>query len=121
MDKNKQTTKSIDEYIESFPEEIQQKLEAIRALIHKIAPLAKEKISYQMPAFDQNGIIVYFAAFSDHIGFYPTSSGVTDFEGELGEYKHSKGAIQFPLDKPLPMELIRRIVQFRLEENTSSP
>lgn len=108
---------SIDEYISWFPKNVQEKLEELRALIHEIAPLAKERISYQMPAFDQNGILVYFAAFSKHIGFYPTSSGVTAFEHELGEYKHSKGAIQFPLDRPLPMELIRRIVQFRLEEN----
>jgi uncharacterized protein YdhG (YjbR/CyaY superfamily) len=112
--------KSIDEYIGSFPEEVQQKLEEIRALINEIAPKAKERISYQMPAFDQNGIIVYFAAFSNHIGFYPTSSGVTAFESELGDYKHSKGAIQFPLDKPLPIELIRKIVQYRLKENLSS-
>jgi len=113
--------KSIDEYISWFPKSVQQKLEEMRALIHETAPKANEKISYQMPAFELNGILVYFAAFSKHIGFYPTSSGVDAFKGELGEYNHSKGAIQFPLDKPLPMELIRRIVTFRLEENTNSP
>jgi uncharacterized protein YdhG (YjbR/CyaY superfamily) len=112
--------KSIDEYISWFPINVQQKLEEMRALIHETAPKANEKISYQMPAFDQNGILVYFATFSKHIGFYPTSSGITAFESELGGYKHSKGAIQFPLDKPLPADLIRRIVQFRLEENSKN-
>ena len=90
----------------------------LRATIRKAAPGAEEKISYRMPAFNLNGILVYFAAQTRHIGFYPTSSGVTAFKEELGDYKSSKGAIQFPIDRPLPLELITRIVKFRVRENT---
>ena len=108
---------NIDGYIANFPVHVQDKLEELRAAIKKAAPEAEEKISYQMPAYMLKGILVYFAAFSKHIGFYPTSSGVEKFKKELAGFKSSKGAIQFPIDKPLPLDLITRIVKFRLKEN----
>ena len=89
----------------------------MRAIIKKAAPKAEEVISYSMPAFKQSGILVYFAAQSKHIGFYPTASGIIDFKKELVDYKHSKGAIQFPYDKPLPVSLITQIVKFRVAED----
>ncbi len=109
--------KNIDEYIADFPEDIQKKLMKIRTAIKKAAPAAEEKISYGMPAFGMKGILVYFAAFKNHIGFFPTSSGVEAFKKELTGLKNSKGAIQFPLNKPLPIKLITRIVNFRIKEN----
>ncbi len=108
-----------DEYIDGFPPEIREKLEEIRAIIKKAAPGAKEVISYQMPAFSQNGILVYFAAHKNHIGFYPTSSGIENFKKEFSGFKSSKGAVQFPIDKTLPADLITRMVKFRLNENLS--
>ncbi len=117
MDRNN-NYRTIDEYILQFSPEIQDKLRALRKVIKEAAPGAEEKISYQMPAFAQNGILVYFAAFKDHIGFFPTSSGIAEFKDELSRYKGGKGSVQFPLDKPLPFELISRIVKFRVAENT---
>jgi len=108
---------TINEYIAIFPKEIQKKLEEIRATIQVAAPDAEEKISYQMPAFAQKGILVYFAAWKNHIGFYPTSSGTQAFKQELSAYEISKGVVKFPLDKPLPLDLITKIVKFRLAEN----
>lgn len=116
MEKN-QTFKTIDEYIDQCPSEIQGRLREIRKIIKENAPDAEERISYQMPAFFKHGVIVYFAGQKNHLGFYPTSSGIEHFKAELAGYNFSKGAIQFPYDKPLPAELIRRITQFRLEEN----
>ena len=110
--------KSVDEYISWFPSEVARKLEILRQTIAKAAPEAKETISYSMPAFEFHGVLCYFAAFKDHLSFFPTSSGVEAFKDELKNYKTSKGTIQLPLDKPLPLELITRIVKFRLEENT---
>jgi uncharacterized protein YdhG (YjbR/CyaY superfamily) len=107
----------IDNYITNFPAAVQSRLEEIRAIIRKSAPEAVEKISYGMPAFEQKGILVYFAAHKNHIGFYPTSSPIKVFKEELKEYKWSKGAIRFPLDKPLPAELVSRIVTFRENQN----
>jgi uncharacterized protein YdhG (YjbR/CyaY superfamily) len=107
----------IDEYIANYPVNIQLKLEELRNVIKKAAPGAEEKISYNMPAFELKGILVYFAAHKNHIGFYPTSSPIRVFKEELEEYKWSKGAIRFPLDKPLPISLISRIVTFRVKEN----
>ena len=89
----------------------------MRQVIHEAAPEAQETISYGMPAFRQNGIIVYFAAFKDHIGFFPTSSGVSAFAGELSSYDTAKGTIRLPLDKPIPVDLIQKIVKFRVQEN----
>lgn len=108
---------SIDEYLNNFSPEIRKKLEEIRAEVLRHAPNATEKISYGMPAFYLNGNLVYFAAFKKHIGFYPTASGIEAFQSELTEYKFSKGAVQFPLDKPLPLDLIGRIVEYRVLEN----
>ena len=115
--KKTEIPRNIDDYIAHCPEHVREKLEEIRATIRKAAPGADETISYRMPAFNQNGILVYFAAQTRHIGFYPTSSGVRAFKDELGNYKSSTGAIQFPLDKPLPLGLISRIVRFRVREN----
>ena len=108
---------NIDEYIANFPVHIQKKLDELRAIIKKAAPEAEEKISYQMPAFNLKGMLVYFAAYTNHIGFYPTSSGIKTFKEELVGFKSSKGTIQFPVDKPLPEDLITRIVIFRSKEN----
>ncbi len=109
--------RAIDEYIATFPEDVQALLQAVRATIHAAAPDAEERISYQMPAFAQEGNLVYFAALKNHIGFYPTSSGIAAFQQELSAYESSKGAVKFPKDQPLPMELITRIVRFRVTEN----
>jgi uncharacterized protein YdhG (YjbR/CyaY superfamily) len=108
---------SVDEYISNFPEETRNILEQVRATIKKAAPQAEEVISYSMPAFKQNGILVFYAAHKNHIGFYPTSSGTAVFKEELAGYNTSKGAIQFPLGKPIPLDLITRIVEFRVKEN----
>ncbi len=111
--------KDIDEYIESFPKDIQNNLEQIRAAVKKAAPEAEESISYGMPAFKTNGEpLVYFAAFKNHIGFYATPTGHSEFIKELSNYKQGKGSVQFPLDKPLPLGLINKIVKFRVKENS---
>jgi uncharacterized protein YdhG (YjbR/CyaY superfamily) len=108
---------TIDEYIGLFPAETQKILQELRAVIHAAAPGAVEKISYQMPAFALKGNLVYFAAWKDHIGFYPTSSGTQAFQQELSAYETSKGTVKFPIDQPLPLDLVSRIVKFRVEEN----
>lgn len=108
---------TIDDYIKQFPVEVQDLLQQLRAIIKEAAPEAEETISYQMPAFSLNGILVYFAAWKNHIGFYPTSSGMHAFIDELSQYKGTKSSIHFPLTKPLPNELIRKIVKFRVAEN----
>jgi uncharacterized protein YdhG (YjbR/CyaY superfamily) len=114
---NNHTYHSIDEYIALFPEEIQKRLLDIRATIKASAPEAEEKISYQMPTFFLKGNLVHFAAHKNHIGFYPTPSGIQAFARELSIYESSKGAVQFPLDKPLPLDLVSKIVKFRVDEN----
>jgi uncharacterized protein YdhG (YjbR/CyaY superfamily) len=108
---------SIDEYIATFPEATQKILQAIRATIKAAAPEAKEKISYQMPTFDLKGNLVHFAAFKNHIGFYPTPSGTEAFKDEIAKYQAGKGSIRFPLDEPMPLDLITRIVKLRVAEN----
>ena len=108
---------SIDEYIATFPAGIQAILEELRAAIRAAAPDAEERISYQMPAFALHGNLVYFAAAKHHIGFYPTSSGIAAFQQELSAYEGSKGAVRFPIGQPLPLDLIRRMVEFRVAEN----
>ena len=119
MEKRKQTFRNIDEYISAAPENVREKLEEIRQAIHKAAPAATETISYGIPAFRQNGVLVYFAAFKDHIGFFPTSSGVSHFEQELAPYAVSKGTIRLPLDVPTPFKLIEKIVKFRAKEDVA--
>ena len=107
----------IDEYIERHSNEDQRLLRQMRATIHKAAPGASEKISYGIPTFYSNGNLVHFAVFTNHIGFYPTSSGIAAFKKELGPYKWSKGAVQFPKNKPLPLSLVAKIVKFRVKQN----
>jgi uncharacterized protein YdhG (YjbR/CyaY superfamily) len=110
--------KNIDEYIAMFPVPVQELLEELRTTIKTAAPEAQEVISYGMPAFKTKSVLVYFAAYKNHIGFYPTSSGIAAFIEELAGYKVSKGTVQLPLDQPLPLALITKIVQFRVTENT---
>jgi len=114
---NRKMPRDIDEYFERQSSQDQRLLRQMRATIHKAAPEATEKISYGIPTFYLNGNLVHFAAFSNHIGFYPTSSGIAAFKEQLGPYKWSKGAVQFPKDKPLPLALVTRIVKFRVQEN----
>jgi uncharacterized protein YdhG (YjbR/CyaY superfamily) len=112
------TAASVDEYIAGFPLEVRGLLEEMRALIHASAPEAVETISYAMPTFDLNGHhLVHFAGFKKHVGFYPVPSGIAAFKEELAPYKSGKGSAQFPLTKPLPADLIRRIVEFRVAES----
>ena len=113
--KNSYTT--IDEYIANFPPDVQQLLQQIRTTIKAAAPGAQEKISYQMPTFYLHGNLVHFAAYKKHIGFYPAPRGIEVFKAELSAYKGAKGSVQFPIDQPLPLDLIHRIVEFRVAEN----
>lgn len=109
--------KTIDDYIKTFPPDVQIILEQIRQTIRKAAPEAVEAISYQIPTFKLNGKnLVHFAAWKNHIGFYPGSSGIRAFEKELSEYKRAKGSVQFPIETPIPYELVKRIVLFRTGE-----
>ena len=117
MEQPKGGFRSIDEYIATFPEDIQVLLEAVRATIKASAPDAEERISYQMPTFALHGNLVYFAALKNHIGLYPTSSGIEAFKDELSRYEFTKGSVKFPFSQPLPLELISKIVQFRVTEN----
>jgi uncharacterized protein YdhG (YjbR/CyaY superfamily) len=117
MDSRKKGFASIDEYIKTFPKEVQAILQGLRATIRTIAPDAGEKISYGIPTFVLNGNLVHFAAYDKHIGFYPTSSGIRAFIKELSPYKTSTGTVQFPIGKPLPLALISKIVKFRVAEN----
>ena len=115
MDKTSYTT--IDEYISTFPKDVQKILQELHKTIKAAAPEAEERISYQMPTFALNGNLVHFAAFKNHIGFYPTPSGIEAFKKELSIYEGAKGSVQFPIDKPLPLKLISKIVKFRVAEN----
>ncbi len=108
---------TIDEYNAEFPEDIQNILENMRKVIQKAAPEAEEVISYGMPTFKLHGNLVHFAAYKNHIGFYPAPSGIEAFKKEISEYKNSKGAVQFPLDEPIPYDLVEKIVVFRVKEN----
>jgi uncharacterized protein YdhG (YjbR/CyaY superfamily) len=112
----KKVLKGVDDYISLYPEDIQKILEKIRQTIQKAAPQAEETISYQMPTYKLNGNLVHFAAYKNHIGFYPTPSGIEAFKKELSEYKGAKGSVQFPINK-IPFDLITRIVRFRVKEN----
>lgn len=118
MEKNASAASSVEAYIVQFPAEIQEILQTMRAVIREEAPEAQEKISYQMPTFYLHGNLVHFGAFKHHIGFYPAPSGIEAFQERLSAYKGAKGSIQFPLDKPIPYDLVRDIVRYRLEENT---
>jgi uncharacterized protein YdhG (YjbR/CyaY superfamily) len=108
---------SVDEYIARFPADIQRILEEVRRIIREVVPDVEEVISYQMPTYRLHGNLVHFAAHKNHIGFYPTPSGIEAFVDELTPYQTSKGAVQFPLDQPIPYDIIRKIVAYRREEN----
>ena len=112
---------SLDEYIATFPKNVQEILKSLRQAIKETAPQAQETISWRMPTFKLNGNPLFFAAFKKHIGLYPGPEAIVAFKERLSVYKTSKGAIQFPIDKPLPLELIKEIVTFRLKESTSRP
>jgi uncharacterized protein YdhG (YjbR/CyaY superfamily) len=112
------TAASVDAYVAEFPPETRAVLEEMRALIRATAPEASERISYAIPAFDLNGPLVYFAGFRGHVGFYPTGRGIEAFKEELEPYKSGKGLVRFPLGQPLPTDLIRRIVESRVRQNT---
>lgn len=119
MAKSKKQLKTIDEYIAAFPKEVQEVLEKIRSAIRESAPKAEEAISYGIPAFRLNGSrgSVYFAGWKNHIGFYLTPSGIEAFKKELAPFKQEKGSVQFPLDKPIPYDLVKKIVRYRVTEN----
>ncbi|MCT4794907.1 iron chaperone [Exiguobacterium alkaliphilum] len=114
MKQTKMTT--VDEYILQFPVEVQAILQTLRKSVKDISPEAEEKMSYQMPTYYLKGNLVHFAAYKNHIGFYPTPAGIDAFKDELSDYKSAKGSVQFPIDKPIPFELIKRIVEFRVSE-----
>lgn len=116
MEREQKQFSNIDEYIATFPEDIQQILQQMRAVIHAAAPEAEEAISYAMPTFKLNGNLVHFAAFKNHIGFYPTPSGTEAFQQQLSPYKAAKGSVQFPLNQPIPYDLVTQIVKFRVQE-----
>ncbi|MCI0525301.1 MAG: DUF1801 domain-containing protein [Acidobacteria bacterium] len=117
MKTNQTPPQNIDEYIAGFPEEIQKILEKIRKTIRKAAPYAEEAISYQIPAYKLNGNLIFFAAYKNHIGLYPAPRGSDEFKDELAGYEGGKGTVQFPLDKPIPYDLIGRITKFRVKQN----
>lgn len=115
--KKRTTASSIDEYIASYPATVRTRLEKIRATIHRAAPQARERISYQIPTFALCGNLVHFAAYEHHIGFYPGASAIKHFKNELDSYSSAKGSVQLPLDRPVPLGLIAKIVRFRVKEN----
>lgn len=117
MQTDQPAPKTIDEYIAGFPQDIQEILEKVRVTIRKAAPDAQEAIKYQMPTFTLKGNLVHFGAFKKHIGFYPVPTGIEKFKDELSVYEGGKGSVQFPLDQPIPYDLIGRIVEFRVKEN----
>jgi len=117
MKSNTIPAENVDAYIMRFAPTTQKLLKQLRATIKKAAPLAEEVISYGMPAYKYHGILVYFAGYDHHIGFYPTASGIENFKKEIAGFKHSKGAVQFPPDKPLPLSLVTAIVKFRVQLN----
>ena len=117
MRSDQTTPRTIDEYIAGFPQDIQEILEKIRMTIREAAPEAEETIKYRIPTFTLKGNLVHFAAFKKHIGFYPEPTGMEAFKDELSVYEGAKGSVQFPLDQPIPYDLISRIVKFRVKEN----
>ena len=110
------TAVNIDDYVRRFPKDVQQRLQQMRATIKKVAPQAAETISYGVPAFQMDGILIWFAAFEKHIGLYPGAAAIAAFDDELTQYKRAKGSVRFPHDEPLPLATVRRIVSFRLKQ-----
>lgn len=121
MNANGKPPETIDDYIAGFPAGVQRTLQQLRGVIRKAAPDAVEALKYRIPTFVLNGNLVHFAAFKSHIGFYPTPSGIERFKDELSAYPVAKGSVQFPLDQPIPLALIRRIVAFRVKEARAKP
>ena len=119
MAMSKKIPKNFDDYADRFPKEVQPLLRKMRLTIRKAAPEARETISYGIPAFTLNGLLVWFAAHKTHIGFYPRASAIAAFKKELSAYKGAKGSVQFPFDEPLPLPLVSRIVKFRVKQNLS--
>jgi uncharacterized protein YdhG (YjbR/CyaY superfamily) len=117
VDSTEEKHETIDDYINAYPEDVQAILKKMRETIRKAAPEAEEAISYRIPTFRLNGNLVHFAAFKDHVSFFPTPRGILAFKKELSPYKVSKGTVQFPLDKPIPYELVRKITLFRRKQN----
>jgi len=117
LDATRKKFKTIDEYVQTFPEEVQIILEKMRQTIRKAAPEAEEAISYQIPTFKLNGNLVHFAAFKNHVSFFPTARGVEAFKKELSQFVESKGTVRFPLDKPIPYDLVRKVTLFRRKQN----
>jgi uncharacterized protein YdhG (YjbR/CyaY superfamily) len=117
MAAEKKSTQTIDEYIAGFPPDVRARLESIRAVILEVAPDSVEAIKYGIPTFVYEGNLVHFGAFKHHIGFYPAPSGLEKFKSKLAQFKSSKGAVRFPNDQPLPLDLVREITAFRLQEN----
>ena len=117
MRESRKRFETVDEYIATFPRNVQDILEELRRIIQNSAPDAKEAISYQIPTFKLNGNLVHFAAFKNHIGFYPTPSAISRFKKELSQYEVTKGAIRFPINEPIPLDLIKKIVEYRVREN----
>jgi len=117
---SKRQFRTIDEYIAGFPEHVRDILEELRRVIREAAPRAEEAMRYGIPTFRLNGNLVHFAAFRHHIGFYPTPSAIEAFKEELSSYKQAKGTVRFPIDKPIPYDLVRKIVQYRVEESQES-
>lgn len=114
---NRTQATTIDQYIADFPPDVQEILQQVRHTIHEAAPDATEDIKYAMPTFVLNGNLVHFAAFKSHIGFYPTPQGIEEFDKALSAYKQGKGSVQFPIDEPMPLTLIRQMVEFRAKKN----
>ena len=117
MQGSRKQSKTIDGYISSFPKNVRDTLEELRRVIRELAPEAEETIDYGIPTFKLNGNLVHFAAFKNHIGFYPTPSAIEAFKKELAPYNQAKGSVQFPLDKPIPFDVVKEIVKFRVKEN----
>jgi uncharacterized protein YdhG (YjbR/CyaY superfamily) len=117
MAMSRRQSKTMDEYIAAFPKNVQDILEKMRRVIRESAPQAEEAISYGIPTFKLNGNLVHFAGYKNHIGFYPTSSAIAAFKEELSPYKQAKGTVQFPIDKPIPLDLVKRIIRYRVKEN----
>lgn len=119
-DNKKPAIETVDAYIGGFPPDVQEKLRELRQAIRDAVPDAKEKMSYGMPAYEQNGILAYFGGFKQHIGFYPAPNGIQAFEAEVAPYHSSKGTLKFPLHKPMPCDLVARIVKYRAEQNAAN-
>ena len=120
MTKPSNATKTIDEYMATFPDAVRNRLEELRRVIRESAPQSEEAISYGIPTFKLNGNLVHFAAFKNHIGFYPTPSAIKAFRKELSPYKQAKGSVQFPMDEPLPLGLEKRIVAYRVRAKSAT-